>query len=222
MASAGDEGADDPGELPSTAYAVLATLIVTQEELTVGEIKIRAGATLGPFYWSPAVSHIRRELRRLLPLGLVQSRTVSLGAERRSQVYTSTEAGEQFMARWVGRADTDEQVVVKNSVLLRVVLGALVPVDDVVTVVDARLRKVQQDIDWAVWGQRRAKELGLDDQDHLRYSMAVAEYMLRSMYFEQANLRQLRDHINGFDTEAFRQDRLRKRGPLRPRPRPSE
>jgi len=62
-----------PGELPATAYAVLGILIVNDEELSAGEIKTRASFGMRYFYWSPAVSHIRRELRRLLALGLVMA-----------------------------------------------------------------------------------------------------------------------------------------------------
>jgi hypothetical protein len=47
----------------------------------------------------------------------------------------------------------------------------------------------------------------------------VSEYKLRSLYFEQGNLRQLRDTIVGFDTERFKQDETRSRGPLRRRQR---
>jgi hypothetical protein len=49
--------------------------------------------------------------------------------------------------------------------------------------------------------------------------MAVSEYKLRSLYFEQGNLRQLRDTVVGFDTEGFKRDDTRDRGPLRRRRR---
>ena len=51
----------------------------------------------------------------------------------------------------------------------------------------------------------------------MRFPRAVADYNLRSLYFKQGNLRQLRDTIVGFDTEGFKQDLSRKRGPLRRR-----
>jgi len=54
--------------LPATAYAVLGILSVNDEELTPGEIRVRADFAFRHFYWSPAVSHIRRELQRLLEM----------------------------------------------------------------------------------------------------------------------------------------------------------
>ncbi|ALJ22343.1 hypothetical protein [Microbacterium sp. No. 7] len=60
--------------LPATAYAVLGLLSSHQEELSPAEIKVRADWSLRSFYWSPAVSHIRRELERLLECGYVEAR----------------------------------------------------------------------------------------------------------------------------------------------------
>lgn len=84
-----DSGSEDSGseELPATAYAVLGILTVNDEELSAGEIETRASFGMRYFYWSPAVSHIRRELRRLLALGLVEEREITLRRVRRSQVY---------------------------------------------------------------------------------------------------------------------------------------
>jgi DNA-binding PadR family transcriptional regulator len=205
--------------LPATAYAVLGILSVNDEELTPGEIKLRAEFAFRHFYWSPAVSHIRRELHRLLELGLVAEREIAIGQVRRSQVYRTTEAGERALASWVSDSPLDEPVVVKNSVLLRVFLGDKAPRETILSVIDARLGAVAEDIREAQWGRRRSAELGLDKEASLRFPMAVSEYKLRSLYFEQGNLRQLRDTIVGFDTESFRQDETRRRGPLRRRQR---
>ena len=48
--------------LPVTAYLVLGVLAANDEQLTAGEIKMRAELSVGHFYWSPSVSHVRREL----------------------------------------------------------------------------------------------------------------------------------------------------------------
>jgi DNA-binding PadR family transcriptional regulator len=205
--------------LPATAYAVLGILSVNDEELTPGEIKLRSEFAFRNFYWSPAVSHIRRELQRLLELGLVEEREIAIGQVRRSQVYRTTEAGERALARWVSDSPLDEPVIVKNSVLLRVFLGDKAPPQTILSVIDARLDAVAEEIREAQWGRRRSAELGLDQEPSLRFPMAVSEYKLRSLYFEQGNLRQLRDTVVGFDTESFKQDETRRRGPLRRRPR---
>jgi DNA-binding PadR family transcriptional regulator len=205
--------------LPATAYAVLGILSVNDEELTPGEIKLRSEFAFRNFYWSPAVSHIRRELQRLLELGLVEEREIAIGQVRRSQVYRTTEAGERALARWVSDSPLEEPVIVKNSVLLRVFLGDKAPPQTILSVIDARLDAVAEEIREAQWGRRRSAELGLDMEPSLRFPMAVSEYKLRSLYFEQGNLRQLRDTIVGFDTERFKHDETRSRGPLRRRQR---
>jgi hypothetical protein len=216
----GAEGSPPSGEcLPATAYAVLGILSVNDEELTPGEIKLRADFAFRHFYWSPAVSHIRRELARLLQMGLVAERQIMIGQVRRSLAYRTTVAGERALALWVAHGPLEESVVVKNSVLLRVFLGDKAPQETILSVIDARLDQVEEDIREAQWGRRRSAELGLDQEAALRFPMAVSEYKLRSLYFEQGNLRQLRDTIVGFDAESFKQDDTRKRGSLRRRAR---
>src|SRR5947207_4477029 len=196
-----------PGpSLPVTAYAVLGILSVNDEELTPGEIKLRAEFAFRHFYWSPAVSHIRRELHRLLEMGLVAEREITIGQVRKSQAYRTTDEGERALARWVAHGPLEEPVVVKNSVLLRVFLGDKAPPQTILSVIDARLGQVEEDIREAQWGRRRSAELGLDQEESLRFPLAVSEYKLRSLYFEQGNLRQLRDTIVGFDAESFKRD----------------
>jgi len=213
------EDANRPADerLPATAYTVLAILSVTEEELSAGEIKKRASYSMRHFYWSPAVSHIRRELGRLLALGMVEEREILIGEVRRSLVYQTTASGEEALAQWVADSPPGEPVVVKNSVLLRVFLGQKAPPDVLRTVLDTRIAEVEESIDELNWGLRRSSELGLERQDSLRFPHAVGEFTLRGLYFEHANLRQLRDRIVGFDTEAFRRDVSRPRGPVRQR-----
>jgi hypothetical protein len=217
----GANGSSPPSgdALPATAYAVLGILSVNDEELTPGEIKLRADFAFRHFYWSPAVSHIRRELARLLDMGLVAEREITIGQVRRSLAFRTTAAGEQALARWVAHGPLEEPVVVKNSVLLRVFLGDKAPQETILSVIDARLDQVEKDIAEAQWGRRRSSELGLDQEAALRFPMAVSEYKLRSLYFEMGNLRQLRDTIVGFDAESFLRDDTRKRGSLRRRER---
>jgi DNA-binding PadR family transcriptional regulator len=219
MSQALDGYDEDSGseELPATAYAVLGILTVNDEELSAGEIKTRASFGMRYFYWSPAVSHIRRELRRLLALGLVEEREITIGRVRRSQVYQTTQAGDEALVRWVTESSPDEPVVVKNSVLLRVFLGSKAPLGTVLSVLDSRMAQVDDSIAELNWGLRRGRELDLLGQERLRFTRAVGEYSLRALYFERGNLQQLRDTVAGFDTEGFREDTSRPRGPLRRR-----
>ncbi|WP_217167699.1 hypothetical protein [Streptomyces sp. AC512_CC834] len=204
-----DEAPHEPhqadGELTATAYAVLGILFVNGEMLSAGEIKQRTAFALRFFYSAPAVSHIRRELRRLLALGLVQDSEVSLGGSRHAQVFHITPAGESALGQWVVEGD-DDTVTVKDPVLLRVFLGRGAPLPKLLALVDARLRRVDEDIRDVVWGHRRAAEMGLIPHEGRRHTMAVSQYTLRALYFEQGNLRQLRDTLAGFDDEAFQRD----------------
>jgi len=67
------------GELPTTAYLVLGILATNDEQLTAGEIKTRAEFSVGHFYWSPSVSHVRRELIRLVERDMVSQAEARTG-----------------------------------------------------------------------------------------------------------------------------------------------
>lgn len=103
--------------LPVTAYLVLGVLAANDEQLTAGEIKMRAELSVGHFYWSPSVSHVRRELARLLARGMV-SETGAQSGKRAITLYETTEAGLDAMRRWVQHFGQD-QVVIKHPVILK-------------------------------------------------------------------------------------------------------
>ncbi|MFI0356965.1 hypothetical protein [Actinomadura sp. 9N407] len=210
-----EDGAE--GGLPATAYAVLGVLANLDEELSAAEIKTRCDYSLKLFYWSPAVSHIRRELRRLRELELVTEREVEIGKVRRSLVYQTTERGERVLAAWVSRHPVDEPVVLKNPALLRVYLGASSEPYELVKVLDHRLAELQEQIDDLVWGRRRKDELGLLGAEEMRYQEAVTEYLLRAAHFEYGNVRQLRDRIADFAPDQPSLAVHRRKGPLRRR-----
>ncbi|UFS58763.1 hypothetical protein [Subtercola endophyticus] len=221
MADDGDESERSaPGFLPATAYAVLGVLSVHHEELTPSEIKVRAYWDFRNFYWSPAVSHIRRELARLLELGLVEQRAVDLSKDRITHLYQSTPEGDRALAHWVSESPVSETVVVKNSVLLKVYFADSESAPAALAVIDARLTEVDEAIRTTQWGHRRMVELGMSENPALLFPRAVNDHMLRALYFEQGNLRQLRDTIVGFDAEAFSHDETIKRLPIRPRREP--
>src|SRR6202453_1773759 len=78
--------------LPVTAYLVLGVLAATDEQLTAGEIKMRAELSVGHFYWSQSVSHVRRELNRLLGRGIVSEICPQFG-KRAITLYEPTGSG---------------------------------------------------------------------------------------------------------------------------------
>ena len=111
----------DHEPLPLTSYAILG-LLSTTEEFTAVEVQERAYQYIRFFYWTPALSHIRRELNRLDDLGYVHAREVRQGRVKQTLKYRVTEIGEQSLRQWA-ESGPSEIPVVKNSVLLRLWLG---------------------------------------------------------------------------------------------------
>jgi DNA-binding PadR family transcriptional regulator len=109
--------------LPATAYALLG-LLSFDRELSGYDLKKWADSSLRFFYWSPAVSQIYGELKRLDRLGYVTSREVPQDELRNKRVYRITDEGRAALTRWVEHDDV-EPPVLKHSPLLRVWLGHL-------------------------------------------------------------------------------------------------
>jgi DNA-binding PadR family transcriptional regulator len=209
---------DDLIEMPTTAYLVLGILSVFDEKLTAGEIKQRAEHTVGRFYWSPAVSHIRRELARLLEFGLVTAETVDVGA-RSMAIYEITSEGEAALAKWAS-AIPEEDVVIKHPLLLKIWLAGDGDLGTLLEAIDRYLERLEFSIDKAHWGGRRGREVGAAP-DERHFPQYVRRYTIRSLYAELANVRQLRDELAWrFSEEPPRQLGLRTTQ-LRPRKQPS-
>ncbi|MFD9410246.1 PadR family transcriptional regulator [Streptomyces sp. NPDC059989] len=111
-------------ELPPTAWAVLGLLSFPGER-TGYELKKWADSSLRFFYWSPAISQIYAELRRLEELGYASSARSGPEEARAKRRYAITDAGREALAGWA--ADTAEAgpPVLKHGLLLRVWLGHL-------------------------------------------------------------------------------------------------
>ncbi|MFD4870344.1 PadR family transcriptional regulator [Streptomyces sp. NPDC058412] len=111
-------------ELPPTAWAVLGLLSFPGER-TGYELKKWADSSLRFFYWSPAISQIYAELRRLEELGYAASARSGPEEARAKRRYAITDAGREALAGWA--ADTAEAgpPVLKHGLLLRIWLGHL-------------------------------------------------------------------------------------------------
>ncbi|OBI78807.1 hypothetical protein [Mycobacterium asiaticum] len=180
--------------LPVTAYLVLGVLAANDEQLTAGEIKMRAELSVGHFYWSPSVSHVRRELIRLLERGMVNEIQAQSG-KRAITLYQTTESGVDGLRRWVQHFPGEDQVVIKHPVILRTWLARGEDPERVVDTLNLHLEATRARLDEALWSRQRSRELGIpDDPDH-RYSLAVLDYAIRGLYAEISNIAQLRDEI---------------------------
>jgi DNA-binding PadR family transcriptional regulator len=182
--------------LPATAYLVLGVLAANDEQLTAGEIKMRAELSVGHFYWSPSVSHVRRELTRLLTRGMV-SETGAQSGKRAITLYETTEAGLDALRRWVQHFPGQEQVVIKHPVILKTWLARGEDPEHVLDTLDRHLDATRARLDEALWSRQRSHELGISEDPDQRYSFAVLDYAIRGLYAEISNISQLRDEIAG-------------------------
>lgn len=110
-------------QLPPTAWAVLGLLSFPGERSGY-ELKKWADHSLRFFYWSPAISQIYGELRRLEQLGYVTSRPAPDGELRNKRLYGITDAGLAALTEWA-RTTPPGPPVLKHGVALRVWLGHL-------------------------------------------------------------------------------------------------
>ncbi|WP_187282495.1 PadR family transcriptional regulator [Streptomyces sp. MS191] len=109
-------------ELPQTAWAVLGLLSFPGER-TGYELKKWADSSLRFFHWSPAISQIYAELRRLEERGYVTSARSGPEEPRAKRRYAITDAGRAALDAWA--AGEGGPVVLKHPLVLRVWLGHL-------------------------------------------------------------------------------------------------
>ncbi|MGO4443404.1 MarR family transcriptional regulator [Mycobacterium sp. 2YAF39] len=201
--------------LPTTAYLVLGILTTNDEQLTAGEIKTRAEFSVGHFYWSPSVSHVRRELIRLLERNMVADSEVRNG-KRTTTLYHATEVGLQALRRWVEVLPVTDQVVIKHPVILRTWLAQDSGIERVLESLDHHLTATRKRLDEALWSRQRTREVGISNDPKLRASMAVLNYSIRGLYGEISNIQQLRDEISAGTPEDPVRRVHRTKGRLRP------
>ncbi|NLU83266.1 PadR family transcriptional regulator [Rhodococcus sp. HNM0569] len=94
------------------------------EELSGNDAKKWADWSVGFFYWSPSVSQVYSELKKLESLGLVRSRKIAEAGVRGRRVYAITPDGIAAVQAWSRDAPV-EIPVLKHSVLLRIWMGHL-------------------------------------------------------------------------------------------------
>ena len=181
----------------ATPNAVLGLLSFGQE-LSGYDLKKWADHSLRFFFWSPAISQIYSELRRLESLGYVTSRVVAKDDTRSRRLYRITEEGRAWLAHWLVSEPADVPVL-KHPTILRVWLGDLME--------PAALRQ-------AVTEHRRRVEAQLEEVREDRRlvaaneSMAYAELVIRwaERYYnaELENTNRLLDDMAELDSRSPR------------------
>ncbi|MEU1335231.1 PadR family transcriptional regulator [Streptomyces sp. NPDC005865] len=132
-------------ELPPTARAVLGLLSFPGER-TGYELKKWADASLRFFYWSPAISQIYAELRRLEALGYATSRRSGPEEPRAKRSYAITEEGRAALAAWAGGGRDAGPPVLKHPLLLRVWLGHLTAPDHLRALVTEHIAQTEREL----------------------------------------------------------------------------
>ncbi|MDG3011894.1 PadR family transcriptional regulator [Rhodococcus sp. D2-41] len=131
------------------------------EALTGNDLRKWAGNSISYFYWSPSVSQIYSELKKLESLELVSSQSVSEPGSRSKRVYEITPAGVVAVRSWANNAPV-ELPVLKHGVMLRLWLGHLCEperlkemvrahIDNLVEIRDRARRQAQRSVDEPAW-----------------------------------------------------------------------
>nr|WP_221383411.1 hypothetical protein [Actinoplanes polyasparticus] len=93
----------------------------------------------------------------------------------------------------------EEAVVARKPLLLSIFLGRPIPLEDALKISDVRLGQVSSELEEVLIGRRQGDAMGLTPHPDRRFSAAVSDYTIRQLYFDQSNLRQLRDTVSAFD-----------------------
>lgn len=201
-------GEVDDDILPLTCYATLG-LLNTTEDYTAAEVQARVHRFVRFFYWTPALTHIRRELRRLHTLGYVEAREERQGRVRRVTKYRATAAGEHKLRQWA-EGGPFEPAVVKNPVLLRLWLGRRAgDKERVLRFLEAHIERVESErrdvaslIDEVrAYGDELAaaaegdEEARAEAQARAQWLRVVLSYVLRDHNYDVTNARQLLDEL---------------------------
>ena len=176
--------------LPATAWAVLG-LLSFGEELSGYGLKKWADSSLRFFYWSPAISQIYGELRRLEALGYVESRTVPQDELRKKRLYRITDAGREALTDWANHAPV-EPPVLKHSVALRVWLGHLTGPERLREVVAQHIAETEAVLD----ALRAAREIA-ETTPEWRYPATVERWGEKYYETQKALAQELLDELEG-------------------------
>ncbi|MFJ2742453.1 PadR family transcriptional regulator [Streptomyces sp. NPDC087440] len=159
-------------QLPPTAWAVLGLLSFPGER-TGYELKKWADSSLRFFYWSPALSQIYAELRRLETLGYVTSTRSGPEEPRAKRRYAITGAGRGALAAWADGEEDAGPPVLKHPLVLRVWLGHLADPARLAERVADHVVRTQAALDDVREAMRRAE--GVTEWAHPQVALRWAE-----------------------------------------------
>jgi len=177
--------------LSTTSYALLSLLVIdsgSDDGLTGYELKQRADRTL-KFYWvSPAMSQIYTELDRLASHAYVAADEDTSG-RRTTRHFRITTTGRDALQTWLRTSDQDFPVL-KHPIALRLMLGAMMGVDEVRAMLDR--------YEEALAERRRELEAVremLADRETVAYPARVADWGLAFFDSEASTIERIRDSL---------------------------
>ncbi|ANY22259.1 PadR family transcriptional regulator [Gordonia terrae] len=180
--------------LPATSWAVLGMLSFG-EELTGNDLKKWADWSIGFFYWSPSVSQVYAELKKLEERGLVASRVVTVDGERGRRLYGITDDGVAALRDWSRDAEV-ELPVLKHSVMLRLWMGHIAEPDELKKLVLAHIDNLTE--------RARSAAAHGDHSDH-EPAWAFSQMSLRwSQRYFDAEIQLARELLDDIDEAARR------------------
>lgn len=180
--------------LPATSWAVLGMLSFG-EELTGNDLKKWADWSIGFFYWSPSVSQVYAELKKLEERGLVSSRVVSVDGERGRRLYGITDSGVAALQNWSRDAEV-ELPVLKHSVMLRLWMGHIAEPDELKKLVLTHIDNLTE--------RARSAAVHGDHSDNVP-AWAFSQLSLRwSQRYFDAEIRLARELLDEIDDAARR------------------
>ena len=180
--------------LPATSWAVLG-MLTFGEELTGNDLKKWADWSVGFFYWSPSISQVYAELKKLEAIGFVESRVVSEPGVRGRRLYAITEPGTDALRTWSRDAPV-EVPVLKHGVMLRLWMGHLNDPERLKALVAAHIANVEV--------QLRRAELHADHTDNepaWSFPRMTLRWSVRYFRAEIELARELFDEIDNASAE---------------------
>ncbi|ALU72495.1 PadR family transcriptional regulator [Rhodococcus erythropolis] len=175
--------------LPATSWAVLG-MLTFGEELTGNDLKKWADWSVGFFYWSPSISQVYAELKKLESIGFVESRVVSEPGVRGKRLYSITQSGTDAVRTWSREAPV-EVPVLKHGVMLRLWMGHLNEPERLKALVEAHIANVEEQI-------RRAKLHADHAENEPAWSFPVMTLRWSERYF-RAEIELARELLEDID-----------------------
>ncbi|MFC9978444.1 helix-turn-helix transcriptional regulator [Gordonia sp. NPDC127522] len=186
------EDEQDTDDLPSTSWAVLG-ILTYGFELTGNDVKRWADYALAFFYWSPSVSQVYSELKKLEKLGLVSSRVIREPGERAKRVYVITDQGAAAVQSWAHSVDMDPPVL-KHGLILRLWMGNMSDPARLKSLVETHIANTESQLLRA-----RSDEAEAGDEPAWAYVRLTLRWSVRRL---ESELAIARDLLADIDTAA--------------------